>query len=46
MAHHRLDRKEAFALLTQHSNRTNTKLVVLALELVTQAEDAARQSRT
>ena len=40
MADRRLDRVEAFAWMVGESQRTNTKLATLALELVVRAEGA------
>ena len=41
MAERRLDRERAFAWLVGESQRTNTKLATVALDLVVRAEDAA-----
>ena len=41
MAARGMDRAEAFAWLVAESQRTNTKLAAVALDLVAQAEDAA-----
>jgi len=41
MAHRNLDRAQAFAWLVAESQRTNTKLTAVALDLVARAEDAA-----
>lgn len=44
MATYRLDRGEAFALLANQSTRTNTKLGILALDLVTATELSGHQA--
>ena len=41
MAARTTDRAQAFAWLVSESQRTNTKLAVVALDLVAHAEDAA-----
>lgn len=41
MAERRLDRVQAFAWLVGESQRTNTKLAAVALDLVVRAEDSA-----
>lgn len=45
MAGYRLDRGEAFALLAEQSKHTNTRVSVLALDLVARAEQAAHRDR-
>ena len=41
MAERRVDRERAFGWLVGESQRTNTKLATIALDLVVRAEDAA-----